>query len=161
MRIVKVARRVSAYWKELYATQPEAANLPYLEQMKWFYADFYGPVDIWQTYLRKAGHDATDMICGVDPLDAAWRAEHGGDEAGFDLIRRQVAEANPEVLVLEAIQSFSVPEIEALRASVPALRTLIGNTGFDLRNRPGIAAVDVAPPATSVERKASSSDVLP
>lgn len=142
MRILKIARRPEAYWRELYAGNPAAADLPFDRQFEWFCSDFFGPVDVWQTHLRAAGHEAVDLICGVEPLDAAWRAEFGSDESGFDLILRQVRHYEPEALALEAIQSFSTAEIHALREAAPRLRALIGNTGFDLRGRPELAAVD-------------------
>ncbi|MBL6939870.1 MAG: glycosyltransferase [Alphaproteobacteria bacterium] len=143
MRIVKIARRAKSYWTQLYASWPGAVDLPYKEQKAWFCSDFFGPVDIWETYLRKAGHDATDIISGIDPLDAAWTREHGSNETGFELLLRQVKALDPEVVVLEAIQSFTLKEIGTLRDQLPKMRALIGVTGYDLRNQPELAAVDV------------------
>jgi len=142
MRLLKIARRPAAYWQALYAETPEAARLDFAAQKRRLCADFYGPVDIWETYLCRAGHDATDLLTGIAPLDAAWRNETGSTAEGFALTLEQVAAHGPDVLVLEAIQSWSVAEIEALREKLPRGGVVLGVTGTDIRHLPQLRMVD-------------------
>jgi len=143
MRIVKIARRPENYWRPLYAARPDAASLPYREQRAWFFSDFYGPVDTWERHLRAAGHDAEDVVCGVPHLDRAWLDGRGGDGSRGDgpLFLRQVRDLAPEVLVLEAIQSWTAAEIEAMR-EVPGVRAVVGVTGTDIRHLRQLRLVD-------------------
>jgi hypothetical protein len=141
MRIAKIARRPEGYWRARYAADPSAADLPHDAQRAWLFADFFGPVDTWERHLRAAGHDAHDVLCGIGPLDRAWLAERGGGEPDAALFLRRVRELSPEVVILEAIQSWTADEIQAFRG-IPGVRAVVGVTGTDIRHLRQLRLVD-------------------
>ncbi len=144
MKFVKIARRPAFYSRQLYAKSSDAALLPYSEQKDWYCSDFFGPVDTWETYLPEAGYDATDIINGVPELDAAWYRENEGAYLSepMAVLAAQLKSLRPDILFLEAIESFTNVEIEVIRSWLPDLKLLAGMTGTDIRTNPALYAVD-------------------
>ena len=145
MRFLKIARRPAAYSERFYAARPELAPLAYDEQFAAYCADFFGQVDSWSYYMKRAGIDATDIIGGVEPLDRAWWRKYR-DAAPFPaagIFEEQIRQHSPDVLFLEAIESFSPKEIESFRRVIGKTSIIAGMTGTDLRSNPALMAVDV------------------
>jgi hypothetical protein len=134
MRIVRLMHFSNEYVRRRYAADPRLAELPYEDQKRRIFSDFFGFADSWEYWLRRAGIEATDVPLGIAPLDAAFEREHGCSEAGTDLaaaiavLRHYV----PDVLFLSSIEYWTSKRVAILRAAVPSIRAVLGMAGVDI-----------------------------
>src|SRR5215470_15052599 len=113
MRIVRLMHFSNEYVRLRYGADPELNRLPYEQQKRRIFADFYSFADSWEYWLRRAGIDATDVPLGIAPLDAAFEREYGSVAGGADLaapiaVLRRLA---PDVLFLSSIEYWTAERI--------------------------------------------------
>jgi len=77
VRIALVDTLYPAFVAEHYAARPGLEHRGSGEQRSALLARSFGTADAYSTNLRALGHDATDLLVDVEPLQRAWAREHG------------------------------------------------------------------------------------
>jgi spore maturation protein CgeB len=145
MRIVRLMHFSKEYVRLRYAADAKLDQLPYEEQKRRIFSDFYSFADSWEYWLRRAGIEATDVPLGIAPLDAAFEREYGSAAASADLavpiaVLRRLA---PNLLFLSSIEYWTAERVAKLRTAVPSIRAVLGMAGVDVYHLPVLRQVDV------------------
>jgi hypothetical protein len=112
VRIAIVDTLYPAFVAAHYAKRPELAHEPYAVQHAALIDRSFGTSDAYSTNLRAVGHDAVDLLAGVEPLDRAWREEHespvrrAGRRARRLLARGPDPAPDPRAVVCAQIRAF-------------------------------------------------------
>jgi len=145
MRVVKLCKRPQRYWKAFYADRPGLDAADAASQRAALCADFFGPVDSWESSLRNLGVDAHDIFAGIAPMDAAWWREYGAgaQPAPLGVASERIGRLAPDVIIIEGLEGFTPAEVATLRAASPTIRLVAGITGIELMHNRVLGAVDL------------------
>ena len=92
MRILILDTYYPDFLDQCYMRNPELAELPYEQQLRWLLDQRFGTSDFYSTNLIKLGHEAAELIINCEPLQRQWAIEHGlniGNAPTFGLTRRK------------------------------------------------------------------------
>jgi spore maturation protein CgeB len=145
MRIVRLVTYPRAYIRQLYERRPALADLDWAEQAHAVFSDFFSMADSWGYWLRRAGIDALDVLCGVPALDAAYRRQFPDAVGSTDPVGAVAAvlrALEPDLLFLSAVENWTPEEIAALRRGAPSVRAVLGMAGVDVYHWPAVRALD-------------------
>lgn len=77
MRFLIVDNYHPDFIAQLYAQQPELAQLPYQQQRAQILSKHFGTADYYSHNLKKLGHEAEEIIINCAPLQEQWAHENG------------------------------------------------------------------------------------
>ena len=104
MRLVQILRFPTEYTRHVYASRPQLAALPYLDQLNTLIQDRYLTSQLYTEELRAIGADAHILIANCEPLQRAWARENDmstESSAWLSMIlAAQVTRIRPDVLFI-------------------------------------------------------------
>jgi hypothetical protein len=130
------------YLQVVYGTHPRFAGLPYEEQKRQIFADFFSFADSWEYWLRRAGIEATDVPIDIPQLDAAFARDHASSRDDVDATVAVLQQLAPDVLYLSSLERWTPERIAKLRSAVPSIRGVLGMAGVDVYHLPALRQVD-------------------
>jgi spore maturation protein CgeB len=129
--IVKFAYQ--KYLRQWYATRPDEGRRTYAEQQAALEHDAFWWGWSWSRVLPAHGVEVSEFAMNAEPLQRAWAREHGValGPVGWmaEVLRRQVADARPDALLIQSFKALSPELLAAIRAENPGLRAIIGWVG--------------------------------
>ena len=104
MRLAQIIRFPTEYTRYMYATRPQLASLPYLDQLNTLIQDRYLASQLYAEELRAIGADAHVLIANCEPLQRAWAHENDMSSEGASwlsmVLAAQVTRIRPDVLFI-------------------------------------------------------------
>jgi len=104
MRLVQILRFPTEYTSHIYASRPQLAALPYLDQLNTLIQDRYLASQLYAEELRAIGADAHILIANCEPLQRAWAHENDMPTEGPTwlsmILAAQVTRIRPDVLFI-------------------------------------------------------------
>ncbi|MEY4700203.1 MAG: hypothetical protein RL326_390, partial [Pseudomonadota bacterium] len=104
MRLVQIIRFPTEYTRYMYASCPQLASLPYLDQLNTLIQDRYLASQLYAEELRAIGADAHILIANCEPLQRAWAHENDISSEGASwlslVLAAQVTRIRPDVLFI-------------------------------------------------------------
>jgi len=149
MRIFIVDTFYPAFVESHYARNPGLAGRSYDEQWRSLMGTFFGTADAYSHYLGELGHDAHEFVVNVEPLQEAWRREHGGRRgrfsrlrpgAGAELVLAQAERFQPDVVYVQNLNVLAPATLRKLRARS---RLLAGQIASELPSTAQLEPFDV------------------
>lgn len=138
MRILILDSAYKAFLNAFYRDNPEAARWPYDRQWAAIMSEFFGVADAYSHSLRKAGHEAHEILWNAGALQQAWANEHGlvmrkprrvpgrkgllpwlvpspYDDAAHQILEAQIKDWKPDVLYVQEMNYIRRPFLRRVR----------------------------------------------
>jgi spore maturation protein CgeB len=136
VRVLIVDTYYQAFVEAHYATHAGLATRPHAEQMASLVAERFGTADAYSHHLLALGHEATETVANVEPLQRAWAREHRQARLSAGLARLALARYggrarraalravlaaqadsyDPDIVYLQDMGYHSTAEVVALKA---------------------------------------------
>src|SRR5215471_12780350 len=130
MKLLRIIAVYSRYAQQFYAARPGLAEQSYSLQKRILDQDHFGVGNSLSHGLEPLGYEVTEVYPTLEPLQAAWRREHGlKDGSAEDCVMAQAKEFQPEVIYFEF---YDAALLQRIRSEVPSVRLVLGCEGSAL-----------------------------
>lgn len=142
MKQYKIIRIAGLHYKTaietLYSQTSNLQQNTYAEQQKKIFQEAYTYSDSFSRGMRLLGHDASEIIYDVEPLQKTWADEHQiryhPSHWQWDILLAQIEKMRPDVLYFQDLHSLPYSLRKDLRSRFPFLKLVVIFRGF-----PGIS----------------------
>jgi len=146
VRLVVLKYAYPTYLRRWYAGRPHEGDRSYAEQRAALEADSFWWGGSWSGVLPNEGIEVTELIENAQPLQRAWAREHGVEMQPYswmtDIVRRQIAAARPDALLIQSFWGLPPEVLATIRAENPGLRAVVGWVGSPNVSRQTLALCD-------------------
>ncbi len=133
MKLFKIAIPFWQHWLQLYGEHPELDTQSWVEQQATINHHWFGFPHAWKDALEPLGYEVLEVLANVEMVQKTWAAERdfAYDDATwkYDILKGQILEFQPEILFVADMFQFSPEWIQAVRASCPSIRLVVGWCG--------------------------------
>ncbi len=120
-------------WSYTYRKYPWLRTAEYEIQLARLLAEPNGGMSGYQSALTLMGHECQTVFPEINPLQQTWFRENvaqkSGPLNGQDILQRQIASFQPDVLYCSVSNSFGSHFIRSLKASVPSIKAVVMYVG--------------------------------
>ncbi|MGD0993262.1 MAG: glycosyltransferase [Gemmatimonadales bacterium] len=135
MKTIHITTLYARYIADFERRHPELSRLPLAEHEAVLHADGFGESDHLVRHLTRRGHGAVRVFANYRSLQAKWIRENGragrNNPSSFEIVREQVRQWRPELLVIEDCYAFPPPEVRALVEAAPSIRAVVCQHGLE------------------------------
>ena len=130
MKLLRIIAVYSRYAEQFYAARPGLAEQSYAAQKRSLDQDHFGVGNSLSNALEHLGYEVTEVYPTIEPLQGAWRREHGlKDGTPEDCVVTQAKQFQPEVIYFEF---YDAALLQRIRSEVPSVRLVLGWEGSAL-----------------------------